>query len=322
MQTVLNVGVDVAKASVMVACAESSFAPQWVDNRRAALLVWLRGLPPGSRLGLEATGRYHQLLADLAHAQGLIVYVLTPKDTRHYARALGRRGKTDRVDAQMLARYVAKEYLELHPYVPPSPTEREIDHLLRRRARVVALKGALRASGQDLGECSAALQAALDSLQTLIIQLDEQLAARVRASPPHQQVQQRLQTIVGVGPLVSTCLANLFSRIAFGNADAVVAYSGFDPRPCDSGQKIGRRRLSKRGPSELRRLLYNAAMSAAKTTTWKPFYLHHRSHGWSSTAASVILARKLLRTAWALYKHNTIFVPPAVQIIPTAPQPA
>ena len=307
MQTLLDVGVDVAKDSVMVACANQSFAPRMISHRRGALRAWLATLPPGSRIGLEATGRYHEMLADLAHAQGFVVYVLNPKDTRYYAKGLGRRGKTDRVDAEMLARYVAKEHTGLHAYVPATPEQRAIDRLLRRRSKLVALKGALRATGEDLVECRAQLKDVLKRLEVLIAKLDDHLARLTRASEVHRESQARLQTVVGIGPLVSISLANTFSRIPFRNADAFIAHTGLDPRPYDSGQKIGRRRLSKRGPGELRRLLFNAAMSGAKTKTWKPLYQHYRAQGWSSTAALVILARKIARIAWTLNHHQTTF---------------
>lgn len=314
MQTPWDIGVDVAKDTVVVACAARHFAPRPVANQRAALRAWLATLPPGSRIGVEATGRYHELLADLAHAQGFTVYVLNPKDTRYYARSLGRRGKTDRVDAEVLARYVAKEHGGLHAYVPASPAQRAIDRLLRRRARIVALRGALRATGADLPECRAELQATLESLAAVIARIDQQLHERMQATEGQRQRQQRLQTIVGVGPLVSTSLANTLSRIPFRSAEAFIAHTGLDPRPYDSGQKVGRRRLSKRGPAELRRLLYNAAMSGAKTTTWRPVYEHYRARGWSSTAALVILARKIARIAFAIYHNDTTFNPARVAV--------
>ena len=74
-------------------------------------------------------------------------------------------------------------------------------------------------------------------------------------------------------------------------------------------QHRGRRRLSKRGPSELRRLLYLAAMAAAKTKIWNPLYAHYRAKGLSTTAALVILARRIARTAWSIYTHKTDFDP-------------
>ena len=64
MQPVLNVGVDVAKDAVVVACAEPRFPVQSVPNQRAPLRAWLKSLPAGSRIGLESTGDYHELLAD------------------------------------------------------------------------------------------------------------------------------------------------------------------------------------------------------------------------------------------------------------------
>ena len=68
MQISWVVGVDVAKASVVAACAE--FGVREVPNHAQALKAWLKTLPQGSRIAMEATGRYHGLLADLAHECG------------------------------------------------------------------------------------------------------------------------------------------------------------------------------------------------------------------------------------------------------------
>lgn len=60
MSHVLNIGVDVAKDVVVVACAEENFPVHSVSNRRAPLRTWLKTLPAGSRIGLESTGDYHE----------------------------------------------------------------------------------------------------------------------------------------------------------------------------------------------------------------------------------------------------------------------
>ncbi len=112
---------------------------------------------------------------------------------------------------------------------------------------------------------------------------------------------------MGVGPLVGMSLTNTVERVPFRNADAFVAFTGLDPRAKDSGQKSGRRRLSKRGPAELRRLLFNAAMAAVKSTGWKPIYDSYRTQGWSSTAAFVIIARKIARASWSIHRYQTTF---------------
>jgi transposase len=309
MQTPVDVGVDVAKQDVVAADAGASFDPRTIANRRSELRAWLKTLPPGSRIAVEATGGYHVLLADLAHDLGLTVYVLNPKDVRHYAKGLGRRGKTDRVDAQVIARYLAKEYDALHPYVPPTPQQRQLDQLLRRRAHLVTLRTALRASAADMTVARAEIAAAVASLERLIDKLDQHRDRLMAACPIRKESYRRMQTIVSVGPVVGAGLAQILQRIPFKNADAFVAYTGLDPRPADSGKKIGRRRLSKRGPSELRRLLFNAAMSAARTKVWNPFYQRYRAAGLSSTAALVALARKIARVAWSLNRYQTDFNP-------------
>ncbi len=63
------------------------------------------------------------------------------------------------------------------------------------------------------------------------------------------------------------------------------------------------------GHGELRRLLFNAAMSAVKTKTWKPIYEHYRTQGRSTTASLVIIARKNARTTWSIHHHHTTFNP-------------
>ena len=139
MQTptkVLNIGADVAKDEIVVACSEGSFPTRKLANQRAALLAFLKGLPPGSRIGMESTGIYHELFANMAHKLGFIVFVLNPKDARHYAKGVGLRGKTDRVDAELIARMIAHEHTNLHAWIPPTPEQHEIAQLIKRRAKL------------------------------------------------------------------------------------------------------------------------------------------------------------------------------------------
>jgi transposase len=309
MQPVLNVGVDVAKDAVVVACAEPRFPIHSVPNQRAPLRAWLKSLPAGTRIGLESTGDYHELLADLAHTQGHSVFLLNPLDTRHYAKAMGNRAKTDRVDAELIARLIAQEHTRLRAYMPPTANQRKLDRLIRRRATLVRLKGTLKLTMGNLGGFAAELKAVVGKLDALIAKIDAAMSARAACSPQYQEAQQRLQTIVGVGPLVGISLTNTLERVPFRKADAFVAFTGLDPRANDSGHKAGRRRLSKRGPAELRRLLFNAAMSAIKTNVWKPIYEHYRNQGWSTTASLVIIARKIARAAWSIHHYHTTFNP-------------
>jgi transposase len=306
---VLNIGADVAKDAIVVACSEGSFPVREIANQRPAVLAFLKGLPAGSRIGVESTGTYHELFADAAHQLGFLVFVLNPKDTRHYAKAVGLRGKTDRVDAELIARMITHEHTKLHAWNPPTPQQREIDRLIKRRATLVSLREAVEMSLHDLGGFVDELKALRTRFNQLIARIDLRTKALVEASPERKLNVTRVCTITGVDPVIGTALVNTLERVPVKSADAFVAFTGLDPRPDDSGQHRGKRRLSKRGPGELRRLLFLAAMSAAKTKTWRPLYEHHRANGLSGTAALVVLARRIARTAWSIYTYKTEFDP-------------
>jgi transposase len=152
---------------------------------------------------------------------------------------------------------------------------------------------------------------AIDSLLDAIDREIEQILA----SQPDIQAQAKcLRSVPGIGLLTGAALLNLFRRLPAVRADVVVAFTGLDPRPCDSGQKRGKRHLSKRGPSELRRLLFNAAMSAAKTKHWRPYSERERTKGLPTTAALVAIARRLVRVAFALFKKQIHFNPDRIKI--------
>jgi len=312
MQTpsaMLNIGADIGKDEIVVACAEERFSPRKIANRRAELLVWLKGLPAGSRIGMESTGGYHELLAEAAHQLGFIVFVLNPKDTRHYAKAMGLRGKTDRVDAKLIARLIEREHEKLHPWVMPTAEQRQIDRMIKRRAKVSGIRAALSQSLKGLKGFAAELKVLNHRLDKLLARIDARIKALIDANDNRKQDYTRLRQIAGVGPVVGGSLVNTLERVPFKKGDAFVAFTGLDPRPNESGHHIGRRRLSKRGPAELRRLLYLAAMAAAKTKAWKPVYEHYRAKGLSRTAVLVILARRIARIAWSIYTHKTDFDP-------------
>ena len=172
---VLNIGADVAKDEIVVACSEESFPVRKLANQRTALRAFLKSLPPGSRIGMESTGIYHELFANLAHQLGFIVFVLNPKDARHYAKAVGMRGKTDRVDAELLARMVAHEHADLHAWVPPTPEQREIAQLIKRRAKLSSLRQALGMSLKGVDGFTAELKALRKRFDQIIARIDQRV---------------------------------------------------------------------------------------------------------------------------------------------------
>lgn len=312
MKSLSFVGVDVSKATLDIALADHAGNLQ-IDNASTAIRRWLKQLPAGCYLGVESTGSYHQTVTRLAIAAGHRVYLLNTRDLSHYARALGRRAKTDRLDAQLIARYLSREHEHLHPYRLPTQLQAELQALTQRRHTAVVTQTMLRQSFSTLTIQPRALIHTLRSLDKLIAELDHRLQTLTDQDPHLAPIAKNLDTMVGFGPLLSTTMANAITRHPFKHADAFIAFIGYDPRVRDSGQLRGRRFLSKRGPAELRRLLYVAAMSASKTKLWRPFYQRYRARGLSSTATLVILARKLARIAFSIVKHGTVFNPNLIE---------
>lgn len=307
-ENTLCIGVDVSKAELVIAL-DAERRPCSIANDAASISKWLREIPAQALIAMESTGRYHGLLAHLANQAGFKVYVLNARDVFFYARALGTRAKTDGVDARVIARYLAEHHARLHPWQAASSLQERLRELLTRRAQVVVHRSALRQvfTGVHMqGVEMARLQEAFDAL---LESIDNQVQALIASDARMVSGCERLRTITGIGAQTSALLATLLSRFEFANADALVAYSGLDPRPNDSGTKRGRRRLSKKGPPLLRRQMFLAGLSASRSKALKPLYQSIRAKGFSTTEAFVILGRKLLRVAFAVWKGTQGFDP-------------
>ena len=299
-------GVDVAKAELVIGHGETEVLLR-IANTPEGIAAWLAQLPTGSWVAMEASGHYHQPLAHMAHAAGMVVYVLNPQLIKHYGRAVGMRGKTDRLDAQLIARYVLREHSKLRIWEPPSPGADALSRLLVRRQALVNARQMLAQSLSGLTELKAPRQALMASFKRMLAQVELLIRTEIARVPAMAALHRRLVSIVGIGTIVAAQLVASLTALRFTRADSFIAYTGLDPRPDDSGQRRGRRRLSKRGHGLLRCLLYNAGMAAARSKLFKPTYQQLRDRGLQSTEAIVILARKLARIAFALYQSGTTF---------------
>lgn len=302
------VGVDVSKATLVI-CRHGLAGTTTVKNEARAIRQWIKSLPAGVVVAMESTGRYHGLLARLVQRSGAKAYVLNARDVHRYAEGLGKRSKSDRVDAQVIARYVREHHGELHAWQPASKAQERVQALVQRRARLADHRAAVRQLLRGLKGLGPALQQLEQQFDALLGEIDRQVDASVASEPPLQQARKLLSSVTGYGPQGSALLAALLSRVPFANADAVVAFSGLDPRANDSGEKRGRRRLSKRGNPALRRMLYLAAFSASRSKAFGSTYQALKARGFTSTEAFVILGRKLLRIGWAIWKSGKPFDP-------------
>ena len=301
------IGVDVAKAELVIRQSWSSNLVT-LSNERKAVDSYLKALSGPVYLAVEATNIFHVLLVERAHALGHTVYVIDGFRLNRYRESIGGRAKTDASDAALLLRYLTHEQADLRPWTPPPAGYVTVQRLLRRRAVLVKAQTTLRQSLQCLPELKTSTRAMLAKmahLQRLIDQRVQQALLRQGWKADAR----RCEGIEGIGPVTGAALTLIFHRGAFTSADAYIAFIGMDVRVRESGTFSGRRKLTKKGDPELRRLLYMAAMTACRSSTWKPFYARALARGLSRIQALVALGRKLARIAFALLKSQADYEP-------------
>lgn len=297
-------GVDVSLETLDIAQSDNTVLT--IPNTQQAITKWLKGLAAHTRIALEATNDYHQMLLDQALLAKLEVYVINGKQLHHYREAVGQRAKTDIHDAQLLLRYLSHEYTHLTPAKPLNNQQKRLWRLLKRRAMLVKVKTQLRLSMEGDPEIKDLTKGLMVEVSNAIANLERRM--RVLAKEMGwSRVLQHCQTIPGIGELNALALVACFHRGTFKTVDAFIAYLGLDIRVRDSGKLKGKGKLTKRGEPEVRRLLFNAAMSFARNPLYKPLYERMRNRGMSSTAAYVALARKLARIAFALMVQGKPF---------------
>ncbi|HEY0823469.1 MAG TPA: transposase, partial [Ramlibacter sp.] len=193
-------GVDVAKDELVVQCLGGR-STLLVGNNAAEIRRWLGKLPKGSTVAMESTGKYHQLLARLAYAAGMQVYVLNAQRLYFYAKALDVRAKTDRVDAGVIARYVAEHSHKLHLWRPPAAHQGRIDELVRRRALVVVKRESFRQSLGDCKELKAEFNKVDQALKALVQFIDRKIDELVKVDEKLRNARTLIDGVVGFGPV-------------------------------------------------------------------------------------------------------------------------
>lgn len=301
------VGVDVSKDKLDVyeQWSERSFE---VVNKGEAIEEWLSGYEVEIQLVVEPTSIYHREVCEQAHGGGHAVYLVDPYRLNHYRESVGVRAKVDRGDARLLARYMNNEGGEIRRWSPLGAREKRVWQLLKRRATLVEARTQLRQSLGDVDIEAEQIGALLKEFDRTVRCLERAMRAQVKALGWLSLVI-RCEAIPGVGPLTATAMVATYHRGDFCSVDAFVAFIGMDVRVRESGKFKGRRKLTKKGDSEVRRLLYNAAMAARRSALWEPFYLSHTKRGKEPTEALVALGRKLARVCFALMRKNVEFDP-------------
>lgn len=299
------VGIDVAKDHLDVALrpADVTFRVSNDAAGHGEVLARLTDLPV-TLVVLEATGGYEQAVVAALTAAHVPVAVLNPRQVRDFARASGQLAKTDRVDARVLAHYAAA--LRPTPRPLPAAAQRELAALVGRRQDLIAMRIAeqhrLRTAPAAI---AAPIRAHIAWLRKQLTAVEATITTQVAAHPQWQADSTLLQTMKGVGPLISATLIARLPELGQLTHRQVAKLVGVAPFARDSGTSRGKRRCAG-GRADVRTALYLAALVASRfNPVIRAFYQRLTAAGKPAKVALVACAHKLLTILNAMMRDRT-----------------
>lgn len=304
MNPAIFVGMDVSQDTVDVA-VQPGTAFQIANDEQGIpeAVERVQALQP-TLIVLEATGGLEVPLVGALAAVGLPVVVMNPRQVRDFARATGQLAKTDRLDAQILARFAEA----IRPPVRPVPDEQTqaLTALVARRRQLIdmltAEKNRLRLAARPIQK---RVQAHITWLEKELASTNIDLTTTIHTSPIWRDKEEVLRSVPGVGPvLVTTLLANL-PELGTLTRKEVAALAGVAPFPRDSGTLKGRRAIWG-GRAHVRAALYMAALVATRRNpVIRIFYQRLCQAGKAKKLALTACMRKLLTILNAMVKSRT-----------------
>ena len=256
------VGIDVAKDSFDVASLPETqrLTLPYDDHGIERLVRTLRSLGP-VLIVVEATGGYERRLVVQLIDAGFRVARVNPRQVRNFARGFGQLAKTDRIDAEILARFA--QHVQPQPLEKAPEKQAELEQLVTRRRQLLDLRTA---ESNRLGLVHAkvarkSIERMLKVLAQQIDAIDDAIARLIESNDDWQLKAQILDSAPGVGAvLVSTLLAKL-PELGRLNRQKIAALVGVAPFNHDSGKLRGSRAIAG-GRGDVREVLYMASLAA------------------------------------------------------------
>ncbi|WP_375465290.1 IS110 family transposase [uncultured Methylobacterium sp.] len=298
------VGIDISKdrLDVHILPSREAFVVPRDGAGIADLCDRLRPLAPRA-VAVEATGGFETVVAAGLAAAGLPVVVVNPAQVRAFAQALGKRAKTDPIDAAVIARFVEATKPEIRP-LPDAETQALAD-LVARRRQIVAMIGAER---QRERRAPARIQKSIRRLKALekeLASVDADIDGAVRGSPAWREKEDLLTSVPGIGPTIARTLLAEMPELGTLDRRQIAALAGLAPWTRQSGQWRGKSFIGG-GRASVRAALFMGALVAARhNPTLKAFRDRLVATGKPRIVAVVATARKLLTILNAMLRSST-----------------
>jgi len=304
------VGIDVSKDRLDVAVRPTG--ESFVVSRSGAgiddLVGRLLALAP-KLVAIEATGGFETIVAAGLAGKGLPVVVVNPAQVRSFAQALGKRAKTDPIDAAVIAHFA--EATKPAPRPMPDETTRMLADLVARRRQIVEMMAAegqraRRITDNRLKKSIARLHKAL---QKELTELDASIDDHVRGSPVWAEKEDLLASVPGIGKTIARTLIAELPELGQLDRRQVAALAGLAPWTRQSGQWRGKSFIGG-GRKSVRRVLFLGAMVAARhNPILKQFRDKLVAAGKPKLLAIIAVARKLLTILNAILRDQTPWNP-------------
>jgi transposase len=304
MDAVTIVGVDVSKdrLDVHVRPDGTSFAVTRDGDGIASLIG--RIAPLNSKaIAVEATGGFETVVAAALAAAGLPVVVVNPAQVRAFANALGKRAKTDPIDAAVIAHFVEAT----SPAIRALPDEetRLLADLVARRRQIVAMIGAERQREKRApARIAKSIKRLVKALEKELASVDRDIDDAVRGSPAWRDKEDLLASVPGIGKTIARTLLAELPELGALDRRQVAALTGLAPWTRQSGQWRGKSFIGG-GRATVRAALFMGAMVAARhNPVLKAFRDKLVAAGKPKLVALVATARKLVTILNAIIRHG------------------
>ena len=295
----------------------SQFANTPTGHRK--LVSWLEKIATGddrTHVVMESTSVYWESIAICLHEAGHVVSVVNAAQIKFFAKSLLRRGKTDVLDAELIAHY--GEVMRPACWTPPEAELMELRALVRGRDAVVELitleKGRHHAMEHQARPTPTALEwveARQGFLEAQLKAANQAIGALIKSSAALQSQVDVLVSVPGVGLLTAvTLLTETMHMGGMTHSDQWAAFAGLSPMPCQSGNFTGKTRMSRIGNARLRRAFYLCALTSSRMDNpLGDFYRRLSGSGKPKKVALIALARKIIRICFAVLKSGVVYDP-------------
>jgi transposase len=307
------VGIDVSKDRLDVAVSDGR--EFHVGNDEAGhrqLRELLAGQPP-QLIVMEATGGLERQAAAELAAAGLALRIVNARQVRDFAKASGRRAKTDRLDARVLVAF--GQAMKLEPREVPSEDLQALQALIVRRKQLVEMlimeKNRLRTAHKEVKH---GLKKSIEWLEEQLRHSDQDLGSALRECGVWREKVELLESVPGIAQLTALKLLASLPELGTLNRREISALAGVAPFNRDSGRWCGKRSIYG-GRALARGALYMATLVGVRhNSVLKVFYQRLRGAGKPAKVALVACMRKLLTIINSMLRHRKLWNPQLMEV--------